>query len=108
MNYECDGCGACCRTWPVLVGDDDAAREIRIIVEGRLLPGHLATPYWRYRLFPLPFHEGCCFLRSDQRCDIYATRPRVCREFEAGGTRCQEARRLAGLQPLGPVRPLGM
>lgn len=99
-HYECDGCGACCRTWPVLVSDDDAAREPRIRREGRELPQYLATPYWRYRLFPLPFHERCCFLGEDQRCGIYETRPRVCREFEAGLERCQEARKLSDLPPL--------
>jgi Fe-S-cluster containining protein len=101
--YECDGCGACCRTWPVLVSDDDAEREPRIKDEGRALPQYLGTPYWRYRLFPLPFHERCCFLSEDQRCTVYETRPRVCREFEAGGERCQEARRLSGLTPLLPA-----
>jgi Fe-S-cluster containining protein len=104
-TYECDGCGACCRTWPVLVSDEDAAREPRIKDEGRPLPQYLGTPYWRYRLFPLPFHETCCFLDGEQRCTIYETRPRVCREFEAGGERCQEARRLSELAPLVPSRP---
>jgi Fe-S-cluster containining protein len=101
-RYECDGCGACCRTWPVLVGEEDAQREVRITIEGRMLPEHLGSPYWRYQLFPMPFHEGCCFLDGERRCTIYATRPRVCREFVVGGERCQEARRLAGLPPLAP------
>ncbi len=100
--YECDGCGACCRTWPVLVSDEDAAREVRITIEGRTLPEHLGTPYWRYQLFPLPFHESCCFLDDNQRCAIYATRPRVCRDFTAGSDRCQEARRIQGIPPLLP------
>ena len=86
----------------MLVSEADAAREVRITVEGRRLSDHLATPYWRYQLFPLPFHEGCCFLGEGNACAVYATRPRVCREFEAGGERCQEARRLAGLGPLQP------
>lgn len=103
LCYECDGCGACCRTWPVLVGDDDAAREPRITVEGRELPAYTSTPYWRYRLFPLPFLEACCFLDASNRCGIYATRPGVCRRFEAGSERCQEARRLQELGPLPPM-----
>ena len=99
-EYECDGCGACCRTWRVLVSEEDAQREPRIAQESKLLPEHVRSPGWDYLLFPLPFHEGCCFLRADQRCDIYDTRPRVCRDFAAGSQRCQEARAHAGLDPL--------
>ena len=101
-DYECDGCGACCRTWRVLVSEEDALREPRIAQESKLLPEHVRSPGWDYLLFPLPFHEGCCFLSADQRCDIYDTRPRVCRDFAAGSQRCQEARKLAGLGELLP------
>lgn len=101
-GFECDGCGACCRTFRVLVSAEDAARERRIAGEARELPDHQATPLWRFQLFPLPFHEACCFLDEALRCTIYATRPRVCREFAAGGERCQEARREAGLEALAP------
>jgi Fe-S-cluster containining protein len=101
--YDCDGCGACCMTWPVLVSDEDAAREGRITVEGKRLSEHLGTPYWRYQIFPLPFHdERCCFLNEEKRCEIYATRPRVCRQFLAGSERCQEARQYHDLPPLAP------
>src|SRR5690606_22162062 len=89
--YACDACGACCRTWRVLVAEADAQREPRIRDEGLRLPLHLATASWSYQLFPLPFHDGCCFLDAQQRCGIYATRPGVCREFEPGGAGCQEA-----------------
>lgn len=101
-TFVCDSCGACCRTWRVLVSDEDAAREPRIAREGRELAAHVATPLWRFELFPLPFYEACCFLGSDDRCDIYETRPRVCRAFEAGGERCQAARAEQGLAPLRP------
>jgi Fe-S-cluster containining protein len=105
-RYECDGCGACCRTWRVLVSEEDALREPRIVQEGRSLPEHVRSTGWAYVLFPLPFHEGCCFLSADQRCDIYDTRPRVCRDFAAGSERCQEARKHSGLGELQPASGL--
>ena len=101
-HYECDGCGACCKTWRVLVSAADAEREPRIASESRKLAEHEADDLWQYQLFPLPFHEGCCFLGDDNRCGIYETRPRVCRGFEAGSERCQEARREQGLGVLLP------
>ena len=67
--------------------------------------GRLAeTPKWSYRLFPLPFHEACCFLDDEARCTIYPTRPQVCREFAAGSEDCQRVRSLRGLAPLEPVQ----
>jgi Fe-S-cluster containining protein len=97
---ECDGCGACCRTFPIFAADADANRERRIAAEGRSLPSHLATERWRFQLFPLPFHDTCCFLDAGSRCTIYPTRPDVCREFAAGGEQCQAARSRIGLPPL--------
>lgn len=102
--FECDGCGACCRSYRVLVSAEDAARQPRIAAEGRTLAEHEASAYWRYQLFPLAFHEACCFLDGRNRCTIYDTRPRVCREFPAGDERCQDARRFVGLPPLPPAR----
>ena len=67
-------------------------REPRIAGEGRKLPDHLATPEWVYQLFPLPFHEACCFIDESARCTIYEGRPDVCRAFAAGGDQCQAAR----------------
>ncbi|MCX5660606.1 MAG: YkgJ family cysteine cluster protein [Planctomycetota bacterium] len=100
---ECDGCSASCETWRVLVSAEDAQREPRITREARELPENQRTPLWRFVLFPLPFHESCCFLDEKNRCGIYETRPRVCREFEAGSVRCQEARALGNLPRLLPM-----
>lgn len=105
-GYVCDGCGACCRTWRVLVSEADAAREPRIRDEGRELRGDTQTTHWKFQLFPLPFREACCFLGEDQRCGVYEARPQVCRDFEAGSPRCQEARKLSGLPPLPPAREM--
>jgi Fe-S-cluster containining protein len=41
--------------------------------------------------------ESCAFLNEDQLCRIYATRPDVCRRFEAGSEQCIEARARAGI-----------
>jgi hypothetical protein len=101
-EYICDSCGACCRTFPIFVADADAKREPRIAAEGKQLPAHLATPSWKYQLFPLPFLAACCFLDEADRCSIYPTRPDMCRTFAAGGKQCQEARTRAGLPLLLP------
>jgi Fe-S-cluster containining protein len=65
-----------------------------------MLAPWLATERWTYQLYPLPFHDRCCFLDEAARCGIYATRPEMCRQFPAGGSQCQEARARTGLQPL--------
>lgn len=102
-QFECDGCGACCRTFPIFASAADADREPRIAGEGRALPEHLTTDRWTFQLFPLPFHEACCFLNGDSRCVIYATRPDVCQAFPAGGEQCQAARARIGQPPLRPA-----
>lgn len=94
-EYECDGCGVCCRSYLIFASESDAVREPRIAGEGRKLPDHLATADWVYQLFPLPFHEACCFIDESARCTIYEGRPDVCRAFAAGGDQCQAARRTA-------------
>jgi Fe-S-cluster containining protein len=104
MAFDCNGCGACCRTFPIFAAAADAANEPRVAAEGRTLPGHLATERWTYQLYPLPFHETCCFLDAGARCTIYPTRPDVCREFAAGGDQCQTARARVGLPPLLETR----
>lgn len=96
----CDCCGACCKTFPVLVSIGDAHREPRVRAEGRHVPDWQRTEEWTYQLHPLPFLSSCCFLRSDNHCDVYETRPDVCRRFTAGSAECTEARERVGLQPL--------
>jgi Fe-S-cluster containining protein len=103
-HYDCDGCGACCRTFSIFASESDAVREPRIRDEGRRLPLWLAAPEWDYQLFPLPFHDSCCFLDGENRCTIYGTRPEVCRMFPPGSEQCQEARRHRGLGKLEPAR----
>lgn len=106
-GYECDGCGACCRTFPIFASLPDARREPRVAAEGRELPPDQRTAEWHYRLYPLPFLEACAFLDAGDRCDIYPTRPDVCRRFAAGSEQCQQARQRQGLMPLPAADPSG-
>ena len=105
--YECDSCGACCRTFPIFASTSDIEREPRIQMEGRKLPDYLATPDWSVQLYPLPFHETCCFLNSGCHCTIYSSRPDVCRRFAAGSSQCQEARARQQFPQLQPVANAG-
>jgi Fe-S-cluster containining protein len=100
-TLECDSCGACCSTFVVLVSERDAEREPRIKSESMEVEPWLQSDESRFRLHPLPFHEGCCFLGVDKLCAIYQSRPAVCRKFTAGSPQCQEARAVKGLQRLG-------
>ena len=103
LTFECDSCGACCKTFPVFASEADALRVPRIREEARTLPEHLASPEYRYQLYPLPFHNSCCWLDENNLCMHYCNRPDVCREFKAGSEQCQEARRRHGIAELQPT-----
>jgi len=98
---ECNCCGACCKTFPVLVSIGDAQREPRIVSEAIQLPEWQRTTEWEYKLHPLPFLGACPFLAGDNRCAVYDSRPEPCRRFKPGSSECDEARRRVGLLPLG-------
>jgi Fe-S-cluster containining protein len=102
-TYTCDNCGACCKSFPIYASVADAEREPRICSQAQHLPPEQSTAEWEYRLYPLPFLETCCFLDAENRCDIYATRPEVCRQFAAGSPQCQEARVRQSLPLLKPI-----
>jgi hypothetical protein len=65
-TFDCDSCGACGKTLPIFAAD----RESRIRRESLPLADHVAKPDYCHRLFPLPFHETCCFLDEESRCTI--------------------------------------
>ena len=96
-EYDCTQCGACCRSFPIFASETDAVREPAIRNEARKLPEHLQTEDKAYQLFPLPFQTRCPYLKEDELCRIYESRPSVCRRFEAGSEQCIEARRRQGL-----------
>lgn len=95
--YDCESCGACCRCFPIFASGADAQREPAICKESLKLKDHLVTKDTAYQLYPLPFHKQCAFLKEDQLCRIYATRPEVCRRFKAGSPQCIEARARVGV-----------
>jgi Fe-S-cluster containining protein len=101
--YECDGCGACCAVYSIFASREDPDLEPRIASESQGLSAWLETPARAYRLYPLPFHEACCFLDSANRCTIYQTRRAVWREFAAGSEDCQTAWAARNLPALLPV-----
>ncbi len=96
-EYDCTQCGACCRSFPIFASKTDAVQEPAIRTETRALPEHLQTEDKAYQLFPLPFQTCCPYLKEDELCRIYESRPSVCRRFEAGSEQCIEARRRQGI-----------
>ncbi len=100
-SYECDGCGACCRTKLVDVFEEDLLREPRL--GARMLP--LREPGLDGEIGYLNClrHGACPFLDGESRCGIYPTRPVVCVLFPAGSDECQEARHTLGLPRLEPI-----
>ena len=100
-TYQCDGCGACCRTKLVDVFEEDLLREPRLGPRMQALrePGLDGEIGYLNCLT-----DGACpFLDSDDRCGIYPTRPVVCVLFPAGSDECQEARKAFGLPSLEPI-----
>lgn len=96
--YNCENCGACCRCFPIFTNEAGAVREPAIRRETRKVEPHLASERKAYLMYPLPFLQQCAFLKEDQLCRIYATRPAVCRRFEAGSDQCKEARIRLGIK----------
>ena len=108
-RYDCDKCGACCKGTLIVEADDlDVLREPRIIeadpshagkspelvvleIQNDMKAVYLACGY------------PCSFLKGDNSCSIYPTRPNVCVGMQAGDEQCQAARALEGLLPLLPI-----
>ena len=82
-DTRCQRCGACCRNLILEASEADAAREPRIAAEAIRLRTMAGEP----DVFCLnrgnrPF--SCMFLGGDNECTIYATRPRMCRQYPTG------------------------
>jgi Fe-S-cluster containining protein len=111
-KYECDKCGACCRgNLLVEVYDLDVWRE------PRLADAHISL-WTREMTKEALMHEleeegrcliiaaapyACAFLRDDNTCEIYPTRPNVCVGMQAGDEQCQQCRGADGVAELAPV-----
>lgn len=92
-TLDCLACGACCRSAydSVTVGArDPVLRRHPELVEYR--GSYIELRRVGDRCAALAGPEG-----GPYRCTIYEDRPRCCRDFEAGGRHCLEARRRVGL-----------
>jgi len=100
-DYECDGCGACCRTKLVDVFEVDVIREPKVgqVMQPLREPGLDGEIGYLNCL-----SDGACpLLNGENRCGIYPTHPVVCVVFPAGNDECQETRQLLDLSPLEPI-----
>lgn len=88
---DCRTCGACCT---YCGAPPYAMREI--VAMGERL---MALRLWLANIMvSAKPNTSCAAYDADaKRCTIYEDRPKVCREFEIGGSACLNARRRAGL-----------
>lgn len=94
--FDCQQCGACCAysaDWPVLIGEGDGAE----------LPARFVD---RTRGAMRCDGDRCTALAGAiggrVRCTVYAYRPLVCRELQAGDDDCIAARNKHGLSTAPP------
>ncbi len=115
MEYECDHCGACCRRLIVEVYDLDVLREQHLATAD--ISGTTRGMTYDTLMAELEQEghclviagggEECKFLRGDNTCAIYPTRPNACVAMQAGDEQCQAARADEGLPPLAKRAPPG-
>jgi len=79
----CDQCGECCRrSDPIILSLDDVSR-----LEEKFGPIEVQQYIKREDgKFMLKETQPCRFLGEDDRCDIYESRPTVCRQFPVNRT----------------------
>jgi Fe-S-cluster containining protein len=98
MSESCAECRACCHDLVVRATAQDVRLEPRILVNADHEPD-LRT----WRLVPWTeqgrFRYRCLFLRG-WGCEIYETRPEVCRRFTRGSVECRTARMRNGKEPI--------
>jgi len=105
---NCDQCGACCKGHLIVEAYElDVLREPNLatadISERTREHAHetlMADLQEEGRCLVIAAGEECKFLRGDNTCAIYPSRPNVCVGLQAGDEQCQEARREEGLPPL--------
>lgn len=95
--FDCTDCGACCRCYPIFASESDAQREPLLKEKCVRVDNFLGKNEVAYRMYPLANTEGCAFLKADQLCSIYETRPGVCRGFTSGSDQCIRARESVGM-----------
>ncbi|HMJ08266.1 MAG TPA: YkgJ family cysteine cluster protein, partial [Pyrinomonadaceae bacterium] len=99
---DCVSCGACCAYLlfvPVSRADSERLNEfVEITLDDS--EHQIAID----RVLPRNAESGHCVnlsgtLGEQAGCTIYAERPKVCHDFDAGSDRCHEYRRIYGLEP---------
>jgi Fe-S-cluster containining protein len=107
----CEHCGACCKGQLIV-----EANELDLVREPRLAGADITnrTRGWTYDVVSEELQDDskcpviagggreCRFLRTNNDCAIYATRPGACVAMEPGSEQCLEARRWVGPQPKKP------
>jgi len=87
VALDCRGCGACCAysdSWPAFIGDGDSAG--------------IPDEFVDFEHARMQCHDRRCSALVGEigrraQCAVYADRPLVCREFQAGSDDCIMVRR---------------
>ena len=76
VDGKCSGCGGCCTDMLPLTAKE--LQRIKIYVREHRLPEHRQAPFFDQGAvdFTCPFRN-----ETAQCCDIYAVRPKICRNF---------------------------
>jgi Putative zinc- or iron-chelating domain len=99
---DCRTCGACCReayhSVTISVRDPVVWKEPALIVrQGHRFEIRREGTRCAALLVDAPVDPGASGTASAYGCSIYESRPKPCRDFEAGGRHCLDARRRVGL-----------
>jgi len=104
----CDQCGACCKGHLIVeVYDLDVLREPHLAAadisertRGATYETLMEDLQQEGRCLVIAGGQECKFLRGNNTCAIYPTRPNVCVGLQAADEQCQEARQREDLPPL--------
>ena len=109
--YECEKCGACCKGHLIV-----EAYHLDILREPHLAAADVSerTREMTYETLMADLEqdgsclviaagEECKFVRGNNTCAIYPTRPNVCVALEPGSEQCEEAREEGGFRALNEV-----
>jgi Fe-S-cluster containining protein len=99
-------CGLCCQQLIIECDALDVLREPRIDDAAPLKKSDRSLPVID-NTWILYGEKGCPFLDETKRCGIYPTRPSICIGFPAGGSKCSQLRKQAGLPVLQPSKADG-
>ena len=105
---QCEQCGACCKGHLVVeVYDLDVLREPHLAAaditehtRGMFYETLMAELEQEGQCLVVAGGQECKFLRVNNTCAIYPTRPNVCVAMQPGDEQCREARKAEGLPPL--------